>query len=924
MDNKDPKLGRAIGLTAGTAAFVAMLALPTTYFYIGYQEEVHAAHSKAAVYALLSDELARAPGTKHSSRQALLDYLKQRVKVSPLGGAQETHRVFDMANHLVAETPGALGKPLVTYSADLKNSEIPFARVEIARSLRPLLLNTVLAGLLGVLLGGALFMALRVFPLRALRLASNEIKVRRKTEADLQRSFSVLEATLESTADGILVIDSVGRIVNFNKRLVEMWKIPKHFVESQDNNLILGAIIQQLSGQQWFMEKFRHLKAAPGEEDDAGPEVIVLGNGEAFELTSKPQLIAQQSAGWVWSFHDITERKRTEALLNGEKQVLEQIVSGASLSDVLAILVRSIEEQSGKMFCTILISDDSGQLQHTGYFGISRDFVLDAKRFSAPSASAYAGIPGGLDLSSDPGWSDFRDLALRHGLQARWAAPIHSSSGKVLGLVATYYREQDTPDPFDLRLVEIACNLTRIVIERKNSEARLKYLAHYDSLTGLPNRALFRDRLVHAIARADRDNHMLALMFIDLDRFKTINDTLGHHVGDLLLKNVAERIRSCIREEDTAARLGGDEFTVILEHIVSPEDASSVAQKIIDELSLPLNLLGNEAYVTASIGISIYPADKTDMDGLLKNADAAMYNAKETGRNNFQFYAEEMNVKALGRLELENSLRHALERDEFVLHYQPKISLDSGEIAGMEALLRWVHPQRGVVSPLEFIPLLEKTGLINEVGNWLIRAACKQNKRWIDAGFPPMRVAVNLSAKQFQHNNLLEHVSRALADSGLSGDYLELEVTENLLMQNPDYTIDVLYRMGAMGVVRIDMDDFGTGYSSLNSLKRFPISTVKIDKSFVQGIPDKAEDVAIVTAVIAMAKSLKLRVIAEGVENEDQLAMLSKLGCDEIQGYVLSRPLPAEDFTEWLRDGNAMGRVAAARKGKIRLLHAYR
>ena len=429
---------------------------------------------------------------------------------------------------------------------------------------------------------------------------------------------------------------------------------------------------------------------------------------------------------------------------------------------------------------------------------------------------------------------------------------------------------------------------------------------------------LFRDRLAQAIARADRHKLMLALLFIDLDRFKTINDTLGHAVGDLLLKNVAERIKTCIREEDTAARLGGDEFTIILDHIAAPEDASGVAQKILDKLAPPFDLLGNEAFITASIGIGLYPTDNTDMDGLLKNTDAAMYNAKETGRNNFQFYAKEMNLQALDRLELENSLRHAVERGEFVLYYQPKVSLDSGKTTGMEALLRWAHPRRGIVSPSEFIPLLEETGLINQVGEWLIRAACLQNKIWMDAGYPPMRVAVNLSARQFQHNDLFQHVASALADSGLDGNFLELEVTESLLMQDPEYAIEILHRMGMLGVARIDIDDFGTGYSSLSNLKRFPIGAVKIDQSFIRGSPNDKEDVAIVSAIISMAKSLDLKVIAEGVENEEQLALLCELGCDEVQGFVFSHPLPAEGFAEWLRKGNATGKIIAACKKSIR------
>lgn len=919
MDKNDSKLGLAISLIAGAAAFIVMLTLPLTYFSLGYQDEATATQTKADLYAVLSADPA---GTKHPTRQARIARLIELLAADPLGGKQETHRIFDINSNLVAETVGELGEPLISRTADLKNSEAPFARIEITRSLRPLLINTTLVGLLGAILGSAVFFALRIFPMRALRLAMNEINMRRRTESDLQQSLSILSATLESTADGILVVDHMGRIANFNDRFIEMWRIPDHIATSRDSNLILGAITKQLSDPQLFLEKFRKLRETILQSSDVGPDVIELAGGPAFELTSKPQWIAKQNAGWVWSFHDITERKRAEALLSGEKRVLEQIVSGASLLEALEILVHGIEVQSGKMFCTILVSDDQGLLQHAGAHGISKDFISAAKRLIPPLTADTFAVPHAtdevdtvLDISSEPVWADYRDLALSYGLQARWAAPIHSTTGSVLGLVATYYREHDNPDPYDLRLIEIACNLTRIIIERKHAEARMEFLAHYDSLTGLPNRTLFRDRLAHAIARADRDNQMLALLFIDLDRFKTINDTLGHDIGDLMLKDVAERIKTCVREEDTAARLGGDEFTVILEQIAAPEDASGVAQKIIDELAPPFNLLGDEAFISASIGISIYPMDNTDMDGLLKNTDAAMYNAKETGRNNFQFYAKEMNVKALGRMELENSLRHAVERGEFVLYYQPKVSLDTGQTVGMEALLRWAHPQRGIVSPIEFIPLLEETGLINQVGDWLIHTACLQNKIWMDAGFPPMRVAVNLSARQFQHNDLLQHVTRALDDSGLDGDFLELEVTESLLMQNPEYILDVFHKMGALGVVRIDIDDFGTGYSSLSNLKRFPITTVKIDKSFVQGIPLDAEDVAIVTTVIGMAKSLKLKVIAEGVENEAQLALLCELGCDEIQGYVFSRPLPAEGFAKWLRQGDVMDKIVSACKG---------
>lgn len=648
MKKDDSQPGLAISLIMGVAAFIVMITLPLTYLSCGYREEAAVAQAKADLYAALAST---EQGAQHPAKQDKVARLTELLEADPLRCEQESYRIFDTTNTLVAENRGQLAGPLVTRTAEFKKFKTPVGRIEITRSLRPLLNNTALVGLLGALLGSLIFMVLRFFSMHALSLAIKEINVRQQTESDLQQSLFLLAATLESTADGILVMDSLGRIVSFNNRFVEMWKIPDHIVISKDNSLILGTITKQLSDPRWFLEKLRQLKEKSPQSVDTVPEVIDLIGGRAFELTSKPQWIAKQSAGWVWSFHDITGRKRTEALLFGEKQVLEQIVSGASLAKVFESLIYSIEMQSGRMFCTILITNDNdeGRRLHTGGYGLSKDFLSAAEHLAIPPTHTFgqtrtageADVIVDISISSEPVWADYRDLALRHGLQARWAAPIHSATGAVLGLIASYYRKHDNPDPYDRRLLEIACNLTRIVIERKHAQARLAFLAHYDSLTGLPNRTLFLDRLGHAIARANRYNQLVALMFLDLDRFKIINDTLGHDFGDLLLKKVAERIMTCIREEDTAARIGGDEFIVILEEITAPEDAGAVAQKIIDELSLPFDLLGNESFVSVSIGISLYPTDNTDLEILLKNADSAMYNAKETGRNNFQFYAKE-------------------------------------------------------------------------------------------------------------------------------------------------------------------------------------------------------------------------------------------------------------------------------------------
>lgn len=441
--------------------------------------------------------------------------------------------------------------------------------------------------------------------------------------------------------------------------------------------------------------------------------------------------------------------------------------------------------------------------------------------------------------------------------------------------------------------------------ERKRVEQSIRHMAHHDALTGLPNRALFRDRLTHAMAQADRYHQKLAVMFLDLDRFKAINDTLGHNVGDQLLKIAAERLRSCVRDCDTVARLGGDEFTVVVEDIIEDHDAAAVAQKILDTLSQPFNLYGHEVFISVSVGVTLYPSDDENADNLLRNADSAMYRAKEYGRNNFQFYVADMNVKARERLMLESSLRRALDRKEFMLYYQPRVDLLSGRVIGAEALLRWRHPEMGLVPPSEFIPILDETGMIIPVGDWALREACRQNRDWQDMGLPPIRVAVNLSVRQFIQKDLADTIISALDAAGLSAEHLELEITEDLFLEHNQTNIITLARLKSMGI-HISIDDFGTGYSSLSYLKRLPIDTLKIDQSFVRDIGTDPDNKAIASAIIAMASSLRLNVLAEGVETDEQLAFLRAQGCNEIQGFCFSHPLPAQEFEQLLRDGRQM------------------
>ena len=443
-------------------------------------------------------------------------------------------------------------------------------------------------------------------------------------------------------------------------------------------------------------------------------------------------------------------------------------------------------------------------------------------------------------------------------------------------------------------------------MERKNSE--IDHIAHYDSLTNLPNRVLFIDRLEQEVTRAHRDGVMVGVLSIDLDRFKQVNDSFGYPVGDQLLQAVAERLSSHVRSCDTVARIAGDEFAMVLTGMKAAHAAGEVAQKILDAFAHnPISIGDNEIFITLSVGISIYPVDGVNTSTLLKNAEAALYHSKAEGRNNFQYYAEQMNATAWQRLKLETELRRALERDEFVLNYQPKVDLDTGRIVGMEALLRWQSKDHGLVAPGEFIPLMEETGLILPVGEWVLRAACKQARAWQAEGLKDIHIAVNLSALQFRQPDFAGLVLDILKENGLDPGLktIELELTESMLMNNIPGTVETLVKLHEAGI-QFSIDDFGTGYSSLSYLKRFPISSLKIDQSFVRELSSGSEDEAIVSAIIALGHSLGLKVIAEGVETAAQLAQLRRMGCNEMQGFLFSRPVSSADMTNLLKNGERL------------------
>jgi len=449
------------------------------------------------------------------------------------------------------------------------------------------------------------------------------------------------------------------------------------------------------------------------------------------------------------------------------------------------------------------------------------------------------------------------------------------------------------------------------VTQLKNAEEEIRLLAFYDGLTGLANRILFMDRLDREIAASKRHGRIFALLFLDLDQFKRVNDTFGHHVGDLLLKSVSETLRGCIRNTDTAARvldgdsetliarLGGDEFILLLSNINAPENASAVARRILQEIPKTHELAGHSISVTTSIGISTFPTDGVDSEQLLKHADSAMYHAKETGKNNYQFYKESLNAAVLERFSIEHDLKHAIEREEFVLHYQPLIELATSKIVGAEALIRWMHPLKGMIPPDKFIPLAEESGLILDINKWVIQTACKQNEDWRESGFTPIRIAVNLSGYQFTSQNIIQIIRDALDEADLEAKNLEVEITENTLMQNTEDTISVLEQMRDLKL-RIALDDFGTGYSSLSYLTSFPVDTIKIDRSFVMGCTMASNARIIIKAIVAMGHSLGMKIVAEGIESEDQFELLKEYGVDEGQGFHFSPAVSQGQFKKFL------------------------
>lgn len=565
-------------------------------------------------------------------------------------------------------------------------------------------------------------------------------------------------------------------------------------------------------------------------------------------------------------------------------QILPPVTRSALCSDVLTIFMQD------KSIYAIPVIDEAGvphalieRHAYIEYF--SRTYSLEV--FGRKPLSQIVDIAPAINnrpivVDAATSIDDVAAIIIDAGMQHMVSGFIVTDANKYLGIANGH-------------------SLLNSITQRKQAE--LYYLAHYDQLTRIPNRMLMNDRLHMACREAKRNGTQVGLMFVDLDRFKQINDTMGHGFGDLLLQAVAERLESCIRCNDTVARLGGDEFAVLLVNMPNAREAEITARRIVDYFRLPFSILEREIFITASLGIAIYPLDEEESNNLLAKADAAMYEAKQSGRNAFRTYAPGLAMGLMDHLSLESDLRHAVARNELVLHYQPQVSVASGRTIGVEALIRWQHPQRGLLSPAAFIRIAEESGLIIDIGNWVLREACRQQRAWALSHTLSLRMAINISAVQFRRKNFTENVRRIIKETGIDPCYIELELTENNAMHHADDVLNTLRELKRIGV-KLAIDDFGTGFSNLSYLQRFPIDRLKIDQSFIRGIENLPANKSIVQAIVSLAKSLSLETVAEGVETEAEYDLTRASACDEIQGYFHARPMPAEDLLVWLTTVN--------------------
>lgn len=738
--------------------------------------------------------------------------------------------------------------------------------------------------------------------LDALGVVSRISVVSRRSIADGERmeEIRLLLLGINETGNAVVVSGADGRIVYVNDGFQRM------FGYTRDDAL-----------QQALGELLAGTRADSGTREELNRRVACLEGYHkdvlVFDRAGKPLWVSVMAnsvfddrgalVNVVDVLTDITPTKVHEVL---QRRVLQAMVNEASVAEVMNMVCREVERLAPEVVASVLRVDEEGRLRPLAapglpaYYVNAMDGIMIGPQVGACGTAAFLGRPVVVpEMATDPLFDDYRDLPQPEEFKACWASPIKSSDGRVIGTFAFYFRECRLPDEFHHRLVEVCVYLCALALEREEARERIRQLAFYDELTGLPNRSLLLAQAEQAIARAELDRKRVAVLFLDLDRFKQVNDTLGHPIGDALLREVAQRLRRLAGATDIVGRLSGDEFVMILPDFEHGR-LTAAAERILLALATPFAVDEVTLNPSVSIGLSVFPENGQDMDTLLRHADMAMYQAKTAGRNRISFFSSEMNRQAQERRALEAALRDAMEAQDLRLHYQPQVGLKDGRLYGVEALARWRHPTLGDISPARFVPLAEECGLIKTLGDWALREACAQLARWRAAGLHVPSVSVNLSATNFHSTNLPSLIAAALSEFNLQPVDLMLEITEGVVLDATAGTLRTIAELHRLGV-RLSMDDFGTGYSSLGHLRRLIVDELKLDRSFVQGLESDDAARALTSAVIRIGESLSLPVVAEGVENEEQLRFLIEQGCAAGQGYLFSPPLPADELETWLR-----------------------
>lgn len=720
---------------------------------------------------------------------------------------------------------------------------------------------------------------------------------RKQAEESLRLSESRLEEAQRLAHLGSWNWDGVSKALTWSDELCRIYG-----VDPATHQPSFGDFLGRLPEEDRDEMVMMFTRAAENREPFSHETRVVRPDGEIRILFDKVEVLEDANGlvtGLAGACLDITSRKRTEMLEHDRSKILEQVAQDEPLNGILLRVAEALEHQRRDLFACLLLVKD-GRLvcgaspSLPSEFATSLESIEIADGNGSFSHAAMTNTPVLVaDTATDPSWRNLQRLCSHFQVRSCWSMPIVSANGGVLGTLNLLGPVPRAATESDRKLLESVCRLAAVAIDHRELTEKLTHQAQHDALTGLPNRLLFHDRLNQALAQARRNGQMAAVVYMDLDRFKHINDTLGHSSGDELLRQAAARLDNCVRRSDTLARLGGDEFTVVLAELDEPHDAMRAAKNIVEAMRLPFNVEGRELFVTMSLGVSLFPQDGDDSETLMVNADVAMYRAKELGRDNFQWFAAEMNTMARERMELEWHLRYAMQLDQLSLAYQPQCNAE-GEVLAFEALMRWQHPTLGAVPPSRFIPLAEDSSMIVSLGEWALRKACAQAAEWRNAGHSELRISVNVSALQFNRPDWVNTVRNALRDTQLPPEALELEITESLLLESVRETTSNLFELRKLGV-GVAIDDFGTGYSSLSYLHKLPISTLKIDQSFIREIgaqPDHGQEAApIIRTIITLAHNLGMSVVAEGVETADQRDVLVRLGCEGLQGYFLHRPL---------------------------------